>query len=272
MGRVTGKAALISGAARGMGAAHARALLAEGAKVVVGDILDDEGQALADELGDAARFVHLDVTHPDQWKGAVATTVDTFGHLNVLVNNAGTANGNLLQHFELAKWRRTIDVNLTGTFLGMQAAVEPMMAAGCGSIINISSIEGQRGSPGLYGYVASKFGVTGLAKAAAIELAPHNIRVNSVHPGLIRTHMTAGIPDGFVQIPLGRVGTPGEVSACILYLASDESSYSTGAEFVIDGGVTAGIPSPSYEELLAQTSGVRSHSFIKGRKIREEYE
>jgi 3alpha(or 20beta)-hydroxysteroid dehydrogenase len=247
-----------------MGAAHARALVAEGAKVVAGDILDEEGHALADELGDAARFVHLDVTDPNQWKTAVATTVDTFGHLDVLVNNAGIANGDLLQHFQLAKWSRTIDVNLTGTFLGMQAAVEPMKAAGRGSIINISSIEGQRGSAGLYGYVASKFGVTGLAKAAAIELAPHNIRVNSVHPGLIRTQMTAAIPDGFVQIPLGRAGTPDEVSACIVYLASDDSSYSTGSEFVIDGGVTAGIPSPSYQDFVAQAaSDFSAHSAFR---------
>jgi 3alpha(or 20beta)-hydroxysteroid dehydrogenase len=269
VGRVTGKVALISGGARGMGAEHARVLLAEGAKVVAGDILDDEGQALVDELGDAARFVHLDVTDPDQWRTAVATTVDAFGHLDVLVNNAGIANGDRLQYFELAKWRRIIDVNLTGTFLGMQAVVEPMTAAGGGSIINISSIEGQRGSAGLYGYVASKFGVTGLAKAAAIELASHNIRVNSVHPGHIRTQMTTAIPDSFVQIPLGRVGTSREVSACILYLASDESSYSTGSEFVIDGGVTAGIPSPSYEELMAQTSQVGHRKSVKGRQVGE---
>lgn len=245
MGRVDGKVALISGGARGMGAAHARALLAEGAQVVVGDILDDDGKALAEELGPAARFVHLDVTKPDQWKAAVATAVTQFGRLNVLVNNAGIVNGNTLQNFPLADWQQIIDINLTGTFLGMQAAVEPMIAAGGGSIINISSVEGLRGSPGLYGYVASKFGVRGLAKAAALELAPHNIRVNSIHPGLIRTPMTAGIPEDFLQIPLGRGAEPGEVSACVVYLASDESSYSTGGEFVVDGGLTVGVPHKS---------------------------
>lgn len=225
-----------------MGAAHARLLVAEGAQVVLGDILDDEGAALADELGSAARYVHLDVTQPDQWKAAVAVAVEAFGKLNVLVNNAGIANGNLLKDFELAEWQKIIDINLTGTFLGMQVAVEPLTEAGGGSIINISSVEGLRGSPGLYGYVASKWAVRGLAKAAALELAPHGIRVNSVHPGLIRTPMTESIPDGFLQIPMGRAATSEEVSACVLYLASDESSYSTGAEFVVDGGLSVGLP------------------------------
>jgi 3alpha(or 20beta)-hydroxysteroid dehydrogenase len=242
MGRVDGKVALISGGARGMGASHARALVAGGAKVVTGDILDDEGKALAKELGDAARFVHLDVTQPDQWKAAVDVALREFGTLNVLVNNAGIVNGNNLRTFPLADWQKIIDINLTGTFLGMQVAVEPMIAAGGGSIINISSVEGLRGSPLLYGYVASKYGVRGLAKAAALELAQYKIRVNSIHPGLIRTPMTAGIPEDFLQIPLGRGAEPGEVSACVVYLASDESSYSTGGEFLVDGGLTAGIP------------------------------
>ncbi|MBO0865061.1 MAG: glucose 1-dehydrogenase [Mycobacterium sp.] len=245
MGRVDGKVALISGGARGMGASHARALVAEGANVVVGDILDDDAHALAEELGTAARSVHLDVTQPDQWKAAVEVAVGEFGSLNVLVNNAGIVNGNTLQNFPLADWQKIIDINLTGTFLGMQAAVEPMITAGGGSIINISSVEGLRGSPGLYGYVASKFGVRGLAKAAALELAPHKIRVNSVHPGMVRTPMTAGIPEDFLQIPLGRGADAGEVSACVVYLASDESSYSTGAEFVVDGGLTIGVPHKS---------------------------
>ena len=246
MGRVDDKVALISGGARGMGASHARLLAKEGAKVVVGDILDDEGQAVADELGDAARFVHLDVTRPDQWKSAVATAVDAFGKLNVLVNNAGIANGNMLQLFELAEWQRSIDINLTGTFLGMQAAVEPMIATGGGSIINISSVEGLRGSPGLYGYVASKWGVRGLAKAAALELATYGIRVNSVHPGYIRTPMTEGIPEDFLQIPLGRGADAIEVSMCVLYLSSDESSYTTGTELVVDGGWSVGLPHKTF--------------------------
>jgi 3alpha(or 20beta)-hydroxysteroid dehydrogenase len=225
-----------------MGASHVRTLVGEGAKVVAADILDDEGKALADDLGEAARFVHLDVTQPDQWKAAVDAAVDEFGRLDVLVNNAGIVNGNVLQKFELADWQRIIDVNLTGTFLGMQAAIEPMIAAGGGSIINISSVEGLRGSPWVHGYVASKFGVRGLTKSAALELAPHGIRVNSIHPGLIRTPMTAGIPEDFLTIPLGRAADPVEVSTFVLFLASNESSYATGSEFVVDGGLVAGVP------------------------------
>ncbi|MFD1813325.1 glucose 1-dehydrogenase [Rhodococcus gannanensis] len=242
MGRVDDKVALISGGARGMGAAHARMLVAEGAKVVIGDILDDEGKALAAELGDAARYVHLDVTSPDDWTAAVATAVDDFGKLNVLVNNAGIVNGAPLQHLKLAKWKQILDVNLTGTFLGMQVVVEPMIAAGGGSIVNVSSVEGLRGSPWAHGYVATKWGVRGLAKSAALELAPHNIRVNSIHPGLIRTPMTEGLPEDLVKIPLGRPAESEEVSTFVVFLASDESSYSTGSEFVMDGGLTAAVP------------------------------
>jgi 3alpha(or 20beta)-hydroxysteroid dehydrogenase len=242
MGRVDGKVAVISGGSRGMGAADARLLVAEGASVVIGDIRDDEGKALADELGDAARYVHLDVTEPDQWQAAVVLTLAEFGSLDVLVNNAGIVNGSSLEKFDLTRWRRIIDVNLTGTFLGMQVAVEPMIAAGGGSIINVSSIEGLRGSPWAHGYVASKWGVRGLAKSAALELAPHNIRVNSIHPGLVRTPMTENIPDDLVTIPLGRPAEPIEVANFVLFLASDESSYATGAEFVMDGGLVADVP------------------------------
>ncbi|MEO8816021.1 MAG: glucose 1-dehydrogenase [Mycobacterium sp.] len=246
MGRVTGKVALISGGARGMGAAHARALVAEGASVVAADILDDQGAALAEDLGDAVRFVHLDVTDPQQWQTAVQTAVEAFGKLDVLVNNAGIVNGNTLQGFALADWQRILDINLTGTFLGMQAAADPMIAAGGGSIINISSVEGLRGSPGLHGYVASKFAVRGLTKSVALELAPHQIRANSIHPGFIRTPMTEGIPEDFLQIPLGRGADPDEVSQTVLFLASDESSYTTGTEFIIDGGLTAGVPHKTF--------------------------
>ena len=242
MGRTDGKVALISGGARGMGAAHARMLVAEGAKVVIGDILDDEGTAVADELGDAARYVHLDVTRPEQWRAAVATAIEEFGGLNVLINNAGIVALGALKTFDLAKWHNVIDVNLTGTLLGMQAAVDPMTAAGGGSIINISSIEGLRGAPFVHPYVASKWAVRGLTKSAALELAPLNIRVNSVHPGFIRTPMTAHLPEDMVIIPLGRAADPHEVSTFVVFLASDEACYATGSEFVVDGGLVTAVP------------------------------
>jgi 3alpha(or 20beta)-hydroxysteroid dehydrogenase len=242
VGRVDGKVALISGGARGMGASHARLLVEEGAKVVIGDILDDEGKALAAEIGDAVRYVHLDVTQPDQWDAAVATATGEFGKLNVLVNNAGIVALGQLRNFDLGKWQKVIDVNLTGTFLGMRVAVDPMTEAGGGSIINVSSIEGLRGAPAVHPYVASKWAVRGLAKSAALELAPFNIRVNSIHPGFIRTPMTAKLPEDMVTIPLGRPGESREVSTFVLFLASDESSYTTGSEFVMDGGLVTDVP------------------------------
>ena len=242
MGRVEGKVAIITGGARGMGASHARMLVAEGAKVVIGDILDDEGKELAGELGDAARYVHLDVTQPDQWQEAVALATREFGRLNVLVNNAGIVNGSTIQAFDLKRWQKILDVNLTGTFLGIQAVTDAMIAAGGGSIMNVSSVEGLRGSPWVHGYVATKWAVRGLAKSAALELAQHNIRVNSLHPGLIRTPMTANIPDDMVKVPLGRAADSSEVSTFVVFLASDESSYATGSEFVMDGGLSADVP------------------------------
>jgi 3alpha(or 20beta)-hydroxysteroid dehydrogenase len=242
MGRVDGKVVLISGGAQGMGAAHARMLVDEGAKVVLGDILDEKGEALATELGDAVRYVHLDVTQAEQWDGAVTTAVDTFGQLNVLVNNAGIVALGKIGKFDMAKWQKVIDVNLTGTFLGMQAVVEAMRAAGGGSIINVSSIEGLRGSVMVHPYVASKWAVRGLAKSAALELGKDNIRVNSVHPGFIRTPMTKYFPDDLVTAPLGRPGKPEEVSTFVVFLASDESSFATGSEFVVDGGLVTDVP------------------------------
>jgi 3alpha(or 20beta)-hydroxysteroid dehydrogenase len=214
----------------------------EGAKVVIGDILDDEGKALAAEIGDAARYVHLDVTQPDQWDAAVATATGEFGKLNVLVNNAGIVALGQLRNFDLAKWQKVIDVNLTGTFLGMRVAVDPMTEAGGGSIINVSSIEGLRGAPAVHPYVASKWAVRGLAKSAALELAPLNIRVNSIHPGFIRTPMTAKLPEDMVTVPLGRPGEAWEVATFVVFLASDESSYSTGSEFIMDGGLVTDVP------------------------------
>lgn len=225
-----------------MGAEHARALVAEGAKVVIGDILDKEGKALADELGGAARYVTLDVTQADQWDDAVATAVEDFGLLNVLVNNAGIVALGQIGKFDMAKWQKVIDVNLTGTFLGMQASVEPMKTAGGGSIINVSSIEGMRGAVMVHPYVASKWAVRGLTKSAALELGPHQIRVNSIHPGFIRTPMTKHFPDNMLTIPLGRPGQSEEVATFVVFLASDDSRYATGAEFVMDGGLVNDVP------------------------------
>ncbi len=242
MGRVDGKVALISGGARGSGAASARALAAEGARVVIGDLLDEEGEAVAKDIGDAARYVHLDVRSPDDWKAAVDTAVSEFGRLNVLVNNAGIANGSAIGRFGLDKWQEIIDVNLTGPFLGIRAAADALVAAGGGSIINNSSNEGLRGTSWAHGYVASKWGLRGLTKSVAVELAPHGVRVNSLHPGLIRTPITEGIPDDMIPIPLGRPGRPEEVAAFVVFLASDESSYATGTEFVMDGGTVNQIP------------------------------
>ncbi len=247
MGRVDGKVVLISGGARNIGGASARMLVAEGAKVVIGDLLDDEGKALADELcrehGDtAARYVHLDVTQDEDWRSAVAFTVAEFGRLDVLFNNAGIFNGGQLQRYKTEQWQQMLDVNLTGAFLGIRAAADALIAAGGGSIINTSSIEGLRGTPWAHGYVASKWGLTGLTKSVAMELAPHGIRVNSLHPGRISTPATDQMPADLIPIPLGRPGQPEEVAAFVVFLASDESSFTTGSEFVVDGGTVMHIP------------------------------
>jgi 3alpha(or 20beta)-hydroxysteroid dehydrogenase len=247
MGRVDGKVALISGGARNIGGASARMLVAEGARVVIGDLLDDEGKALADELchefgQSAARYVHLDVTQDEDWRSAVAYTVAEFGRLDVLFNNAGIFNGGQLQRYQSEQWQQMLDVNLTGAFLGIRAAADALIAAGGGSIINTSSIEGLRGTPWAHGYVASKWGLTGLTKSVAMELAPHGIRVNSLHPGRISTPATDQMPEDLIPIPLGRPGQPDEVAAFVVFLASDESSFTTGSEFVVDGGTVMHIP------------------------------
>ena len=242
MGRVDGKVVLISGGARNIGGASARALVAEGASVVVGDVLDDEGKALAEELGDAARYVHLDVTSDEDWRAAVSLALSEFGKLNVLFNNAGIFNGGPLNRYKRDQWQEMLDVNLTGPFLGMRAATDALIAAGGGSIINTSSIEGLRGTPWAHGYVASKWGLTGLTKSAAMELASHGIRVNSLHPGRISTPATDQMPEDLIPIPLGRPGRPEEVASFVVFLASDESSFATGSEFVIDGGTISQIP------------------------------
>lgn len=240
-GRLDGKVAIVSGGARGMGASHVRALVGEGARVVLGDVLDAEGELVAKEVGDAARYVHLDVTSPEDWEGVVTAALDTFGGVDVLVNNAGIINIGLIEDYALTEWQRILDVNLTGVFLGIRAVTPTMKAAGRGSIINISSIEGLAGTIACHGYTATKFAVRGLTKSTALELGPSGIRVNSIHPGLIKTPMTEWVPDDVFQTALGRAAQPVEVSNLVVYLASDESSYSTGSEFVVDGGCTAGL-------------------------------
>ena len=242
MGRVDGKVALISGGARNIGGASARMLVAEGAKVVIGDLLDDEGAALASGAG---RRSSLRPPRRDQrrdWRSAVELTVSEFGKLDVLFNNAGIFNGGQLQRYKTELWQEMLDVNLTGAFLGIRAAADAMIAAGGGSIINTSSIEGLRGTPWAHGYVASKWGLRGLTKSVALELAPHNIRVNSLHPGRIRTPATDAMPDDLIPIPLGRPGLPDEVATFVVFLASDESSFATGSEFAMDGGTVTQIP------------------------------
>lgn len=242
MARVSGKVALISGGARGMGASHARLLVQEGAKVVIGDLLDEDGAALAAELGDDnARYVHLDVTDYAQWEAAVAAATEAFGRLDVVVNNAGIANFGPIEDYTIEAWQKILDINLTGVFYGIKAAIPALKESGKGSIINISSTAGLQGYEALPGYNAAKFGVRGLTKNAALDLGRYNIRVNSVHPGVIRTPMTEELDTPQNHVALHRVGEPIELSNLVLFLASDESSFSTGAEFIADGGETAGL-------------------------------
>lgn len=244
MARVSGKVALISGGARGMGAAHARRLVEEGAKVVIGDLLDEAGQATAAELGENARFVHLDVTSPTDWDAAVDTAVTEFGGLDILINNAGIVNFAPIEEYTLEQWNLIIAINLTGTFNGIKAAILALKKSGAGSIINISSTAGLKGVAAIPGYTAAKFAVRGLTKEVAIDLGKYNIRANSIHPGNIRTPMTDGLDVDQSLVPLSRMGEVSELSNMVLFLASDESSFSTGAEFVADGGETAGIVPP----------------------------
>ena len=246
MGRLDGKVALITGGARGQGAAEARLMVREGAHVMLGDVLDEEGELLAKELGDAAAYLHHDVTSESDWSAIVAATTAQFGGLHVLVNNAGVFLV-MPMTMSLEEYMRVVTINQVGTFLGMKAVTETMVGQGSGSIVNISSIAGLRGSPGVVAYTASKFAVRGMTKVAALELAPFGVRVNSVHPGIIETPMlnllreAAGGDEDLVtaRIPVGRIAAAEEVARLVLYLASDDSAYSTGAEFVVDGGMTA---------------------------------
>jgi 3alpha(or 20beta)-hydroxysteroid dehydrogenase len=244
MGRLDGKVAIITGGARGQGAAEARLFADEGARVVVGDVLDEPGQAVADELGtDSAAYLHLDVTDEAGWAAAVSLAEERFGPVNVLVNNAGILMFEAIQRTKRADFERILQVNLVGVYLGIKAVTPSMSRAGGGSIVNTSSTAGLTGLPYLGAYVASKWAVRGLTKSAAIDLGPKGIRVNSVHPGGIDTPMLDGIDTDspyYKRLPVPRLGQPEEVARAVLFLASDESSYTTGAELSVDGGATAG--------------------------------
>lgn len=244
--RLDGKVALISGGARGMGAAFGQAMVAQGAKVMLADVLDSEGEAMAASLGAAAAYVHLDVTDRAQWRAAVDATVQRFGKLNVLVNNAGIANFGPIGTYTYEQWDRVIAINLTGVFNGIHESLGALKAGAPASIINISSTAGLQGYSALPGYNAAKFGVRGLTKSVALDLASAGIRCNSVHPGLVATPMTDGLPSAQRHVAMHRKGRPEELANLVVFLASDESSFSTGSEFVADGGEVAGLAGDAF--------------------------
>ena len=249
MSGVDGRVVLVTGGARGMGASHAGHLTALGARVVIGDVRDAAGEAVAAGLGPACRYVHHDVTSEADWTAAVEATLAAFGQLDVLINNAGILRFSPVTEMASAAFREVLEVNLVGAWLGIRAVAGPMKAAGRGSIVNISSVEGFAGAAGLAAYSSSKFGLRGLTRVAARELGPYGIRVNSVHPGGIATPMTAEAaellpdsdPDAMARtLPLRRWGEAVEISRLVAFLAGDESSYCTGSEFLADGGMLSG--------------------------------
>jgi 3alpha(or 20beta)-hydroxysteroid dehydrogenase len=243
-GKLSGKIAIVTGGSRGQGESHVRAMVREGARVVFTDVRVELGEALAAELGDAAMFIQHDVSKPQDWDRVVAATEAAFGPINILVNNAGIVFLKELQHMTFEEYERVIAVNQTSVFLGMKAVLTSMRRAAGGSIINISSAVAHKGIRGNLAYTAAKAAIGGMGRVAALELTSDNIRVNTVLPGIIRTPMVdepdadrvAAMIEG---IPVKRLGSPAEVSNLIVYLASDDSSYSTGSEFVVDGGILA---------------------------------
>jgi len=243
MGKLNGKVAIITGGARGMGASHVRKFVDEGAKVVFTDLNEEGGMALANELGENVKFVKQDVTKAADWENVIAETEKAFGPVNILVNNAGISMSKPILEMTEQDYRKIVDINQVSVFLGIKAVIPSMQKTGNGSIVNISSMNGLVG--GAVGYTDTKFAVRGITKAVALQVAGFGIRVNSVHPGVIETPMVSqgdaveAIKQFAKHIPLKRVAQSEEVSNLVLYLASDDSSYSTGSEFVIDGGLTA---------------------------------
>ena len=247
MGRLAGKVAIVTGAAQGMGAATARLFAAEGAKVVLCDILEDEGRATAAEIGGDALFLKLDVRSDAEWEGVVAETVKRFGQLDILINNAAIVHFSPIEAMPAADIERVLAINVMGTMLGAKHAAQPMIAAGRGVIVNISSVDGLRGCNGLSAYTASKWAVRGLSKSLAFELGPRGIRVCTVHPGGVNTQMGNpfgltgdAVNVGYERVPLQRIGEPEEIARASLFIASDEASYISGAELAVDGGWSAG--------------------------------
>ncbi|MFD4975686.1 MULTISPECIES: glucose 1-dehydrogenase [unclassified Streptomyces] len=254
MNDLTGKSVIITGGARGLGAEAARQAIAAGANVVITDVLDDEGKATAAELGANARFLHHDVTSEEDWQRVADFTVAEFGGIHGLVNNAGISTGQLLEAESVEHFRKVLDINLTGVFIGMKTVIPAMKESGSGSIVNISSAAGLMGLALTAGYGASKWGVRGLTKIGAVELGTARIRVNSVHPGMTYTPMTAsvGIELGegkYPNTPMGRVGEPSEIAGAVVFLLSDAASYVTGAELAVDGGWTTG---PTVKYVMGQ--------------------
>ncbi len=246
MKRFENRTVIVTGGARGMGASHARGFIAEGANVVIADVVDQELQSLADQLGDRAIFSRLDVTSEADWAATLTAAENAFGPVSVLVNNAGIVHFAPIADTTPADWSRVIDINLTGTYLGIRALASSMRKAGGGAIVNISSGAGMSGAFGLGAYVASKWGVRGLTKTAALELARDKIRVNSIHPGATRTTMAAQ-PDveavmaaSVRGLAIPRIAEPEELTRLVLFVASDEASFSTGSEFIADGGSLLG--------------------------------